>query len=271
MQKDAPNGDESLHRRLNRQLYLRPVDLARVAGLGVTQIRTYERLGFLPPAERGANGYRRYSPAHVEALRVARIVITGYGWQNALDVMRAVHAGDSAGVFALVNSRHAALNGQHARIKVALEATEAMLRRPTEATTPRDRPSVRIKEAARTVGARQSAVRFWERQGLLQPEREPSTGYRLYDADQLGRLNVVALLRDVGYHFDAIREVLDELAGGRPDQIRHALEERLETLHRTTWHCITATSAVRDYMERLSLAPEEPLPSVSEPTPPSAV
>ena len=130
---------------------------------------------------------------------------------------------------------------------------------------------MRVKEAARTVGARASAVRFWERQGLLQPEREPSTGYRLYDTDQLVRLNVIALLRDAGYHFDAIREVLDELAGGRPDQVRHALEERLETLHRTTWHCITATSAIRDYLERLSLAPEEPLPSVSEPTPPSAV
>jgi DNA-binding transcriptional MerR regulator len=257
VQHDALIGDESLRRRLNRRMHLRPVDLARLAGLGVTQIRTYERLGFLPPAERGANGYRRYSPAHVEALRVARIVIAGYGWQNALDVMRAVHLGDSAAVFVLVNARHAALDGQHNRLKDALETTEAMLRRPPAATTSRGRPSVRIKEAASTVGARASAVRFWERQGLLQPEREPSTGYRLYDAQQLGRLNVIALLRDVGYHFDAIREVLAELAGGRPDQIRQALEERLETLNRTTWQCINATSAIRDYLETLSRAPQK--------------
>jgi DNA-binding transcriptional MerR regulator len=254
VQHDARNGGESLHRKLNRQMHLRPIDLARLAGLGVTQIRTYEQLGFLPPAERGANGYRRYSPAHVEALRVARIVITGYGWQTALDVMRAVHLGDSAAVFALVNARHAALDGQHTRLNVALETTEAMLRRPAEATTSRGRASVRIKEAARTVGARASAVRFWERQGLLQPDREPSTGYRLYDAQQLGRLNVIALLRDVGYHFDAIREVLDELAAGRPDKIRQALGARVETLNRTSWQCINATSAIRDYMETLSQA-----------------
>jgi DNA-binding transcriptional MerR regulator len=100
-------------------------------------------------------------------------------------------------------------------------------------------------------------VRFWERQGLLQPEREPSTGYRLYDAEQLGRLNVVALLRDVGYHFGAISEVLDELAGGRPDKIRQALEERLETLNRTTWQCINATSAIRDYLDTFSQAPRK--------------
>ena len=257
MQYDASIGDESLRRRLNRKMHLRPVDLARLAGLGVTQIRTYERLGFLPPAERGVNGYRRYSSAHVEALRVARIVIAGYGWQHALDVMRAVHLGDNAAVFVLVNGRHAALDGQHTRLNAALETTQAMLRRPPEATKSRGRPSMRIKEAARTVGARTSAVRFWERQGLLQPEREPSTGYRLYDAQQLGRLNVIALLRDVGYQFDAIREVLEELAGGRPDKTRQALEERLEILNRTTWQCINATSAIRDYMETLSQAPQQ--------------
>ncbi len=255
MRNEALSEEESLRRRFKQQDYLRPIDLARAAGLGVTQIRTYERVGFLPQAERGANGYRRYTPAHVEALRISRIVIAGYGWLNALDVMRAVHAGDSAEVFALVNARHAALDAQHTRIKAALETTEAVLRRQTDPTTSRDRPVVRIQEAADTVGARPSAVRFWERQGLLQPQRQAGTEYRLYDADQLGRLNVVALLRDVDYRFDAIREVLDELAGGRPDQIRHALEERLETLHRTTWLCITATSAVRDYLEKLSLAP----------------
>ena len=259
MQQAASIGDDSLRRRLSQQMHLRPVDLARMAGLGVTQVRTYERLGFLPPAERGANGYRRYSTSHVEALRVARILITGYGWQNALDVMRAIHLDDGTTVFALVNSRHAALDRQRTRINVALEATDATLGRPTDATTGRSRPWVRIKEAAETVGVRPSAVRFWERQGLLHPEREPSTEYRLYDAEQLSRLNVIALLRDVGYHFDAIREVLDELAGGRPDQIRHALEERLETLDHTTWQCITATSAVHDYMKTLSQAPQSAL------------
>lgn len=202
-------------------------------------------------AERGANGYRRYTLSHVEALRVSRIVIAGYGWLNALDVLRAVHVGDTALVLALVNARHAALDAQHTRIKAALEATEAMLVR----FAPGDRPFVRIQEAADTVGARASAVRFWERQGLLRPLREAGTGYRLYDVNELARLNVVALLRDVGYRFDTIREVLDELSSGNPDQVRSALEERLETLHRTTWHCITATSAVRDYLAKLSLAP----------------
>lgn len=247
--EDVSRADKSLRRRSNPRTQLRPIDLARTAGLGVTQIRTYERVGFLPAAERGANGYRHYTADHVEALRVSRILIDGYGWQSALEVMRAVHLGDRPTVYALVNSRHAALDSQRLRIAAALDATDAVLRRSKEVSQARGRSAVRIKEAARTVGVRPSAVRFWERQGLLHPAREPSTEYRLYDAEQLGRLNVIALLRDVGYRFDAIRQVLDELAGGRPDQIRHALDERLETLNQTTWLCITATSALHNYLE----------------------
>src|SRR4051795_10631045 len=109
--RDAAAEDVRSPRRYSKQ-YLRPIDLARLAGLGVTQIRTYEKVGFLPPAERGPNGYRRYTDVHVEALRVARIVIGGYGWQPALDVMRAIHAGDRTAVLDLVNASHGALDHQ---------------------------------------------------------------------------------------------------------------------------------------------------------------
>jgi DNA-binding transcriptional MerR regulator len=253
---EARTGDQSLHPRLNHDMHLRPIDLARLAGLGVTQIRTYEREGFLPPAERGANGYRRYTEAHVEALRVARIVIAGYGWQHALAVLRAVHAGDRVEVFTLINARHAALDQQHTRLEVALEMTEALLNRRPESPQARVKPAARIREAAATVGVRTSALRFWEQQGLLHPERDPSTGYRRYNADQLARLNVIALLRDVDYNADAIRSVLDELATGSPTQLRQALEQRLETLHHTTWLCITATSTLHTYLQELSVLGE---------------
>jgi DNA-binding transcriptional MerR regulator len=248
MRKSEGTGKETLRRELNREDRLRPIDLARIAGLGVTQIRTYERVGFLPPAPRDANGYRRYSSEHVHALRASRALIAGYGWQTALDVMRAIHLDEVSTAFSLVNSRHAALDSQRIRAESALEAIDAMLRRPARAPESTGKPLVHVKEAAASVGVRTSAVRFWESQGLLQPRRQASTNYRLYDADQLTRLNVIALLRDVGYPFDVIRGVLDELTYGRPDQVRHALQQRLQTLQQTTWQCISATSALHTYL-----------------------
>lgn len=47
-------------------------EVARASGLPGETIRYYERTGVLPPVSRSPNGYRAYSPAHVETLRFAR-------------------------------------------------------------------------------------------------------------------------------------------------------------------------------------------------------
>ena len=44
-------------------------DVARAAGVTTSRIRFYERRGLLPPPDRGANGYRSYSPELVGLLR----------------------------------------------------------------------------------------------------------------------------------------------------------------------------------------------------------
>ena len=71
----------------------------------------------------------------------------------------------------------------------------------------------RISEAARRVGVSASALRQWERQGLVQPMRT-SAGYRLYSDDDVTRLHRVRRLREVdGVNPPGIRRVLDGHAG----------------------------------------------------------
>ena len=58
---------------------LRTIDLARAAGISVQQVRNYESLGLLPPAERSKSGYRLYTECHLAALKTARGLVGGYG------------------------------------------------------------------------------------------------------------------------------------------------------------------------------------------------
>jgi DNA-binding transcriptional MerR regulator len=83
---------------------------------------------------------------------------------------------------------------------------------------------------------------------LLQPERDPASGYRRYNDEQLRRLQVVALLRQGGYDFAAIRAVLDELAAGRPGQAIDAAERRLKELSAASQCCTEATTAFWGYV-----------------------
>lgn len=62
---------------------LRPIDLARMAGISTQQIRNYADAGILPPAPRTPAGYRRFEARHGKALLTYRTLARGYGWDTS--------------------------------------------------------------------------------------------------------------------------------------------------------------------------------------------
>lgn len=228
---------------------MRTIDLARAVGLSAQQVRNYEAWGFLPPVERSESGYRLYTERHLEALRTARTMIfAGYGWHTALGAMRAVHSENLDAALALVDERHAEIHRERREIDAAVDALKILLENaPDPGGRPRHRGVLRVGEAARAVGVRPSALRFWEQQELLQPGRDESSGYRLYDQRQMRQLKVVALLRGADYDFDAIRSVLKELAKGRPEAAMRAVEKRRNEISASSRACAKATAALWNY------------------------
>ena len=99
---------------------LRPIDLARSVGLSVQAVRNYERWGFLPPAERGPQGYRLYTSQHLHALRTARTVIAGFGWEYARRIMHFIHQNDLSSALAVIDARHAAIHQSRTEVEETL-------------------------------------------------------------------------------------------------------------------------------------------------------
>lgn len=94
---------------------------------------------------------------------------------------------------------------------------------------------VGIGEAARRVGIAPSAVRYYEREGLLHPVPQPG-GRRRYDDQALRRLAFVALSREMGLDLAAIRTVLDPEPGEWVPAVEAQiarLDERIGQLQRT--------------------------------------
>ena len=67
---------------------LRPVDLAREAGISTQAVRNYEAAGILPEAPRTESGYRRYEEQHLRALLTYRALAPGFGAETASGIMR---------------------------------------------------------------------------------------------------------------------------------------------------------------------------------------
>ncbi|MBE3561725.1 MAG: MerR family transcriptional regulator [Ktedonobacteraceae bacterium] len=199
------------------QKYLRTIDLARAGCISVQQVRNYEALGMLPPVERSKSGYRLYTQMHLAALNTTRSLITGYGWPRARTLMQAVHRGDLAAALAAIDEHHALLAGKRQQVEQTLAALRTLAAQPDPSLLqrhvhPRLTQPLRVGQAAKQVGVRVSALRFWEQQGLLHPTRDQFSRYRLYDEQQMRRLRVVVLLREAGYGFDVIHTTLEELA-----------------------------------------------------------
>ncbi|MER7247145.1 MerR family transcriptional regulator [Kribbella sp. NPDC000426] len=211
---------------------LRPVDLARRAGVSTQLVRNYEAAGVLPPAPRSDTGYRQYGPEHVSALLTYRALAPGFGAETATEIMRAVHEGDEALAYRLVDAAHAALHEQRLATDAASDALAALAAEDVDELTG---PSLLVGELAHRLGIRTSALRVWEAAGLLAPMREPGTKYRRYGPEQVRDARIIHMLRQGRYYFEQIRPVLDGLRRtGSTDALRTAIAERRAAHDRQT-------------------------------------
>lgn len=230
---------------------LRITGLARGAGLSAQQIRNYEALGVLPRADRAPNGYRVFTARHRDALATARVVIAGHGWPAAVGILSAVHRdGDAAAALALVDRSHGELDRERVHVESVLRALDGDVPERFRIERP-----LRIADAAAAVGARPSALRLWERRGLIAPSRERVTGYRTFDQTELTRARVIVLLRRSGYPIGAVREVMAAMVAGDPARTRVALRSRLQDLGRASAARAGATAALHGYLTRHDLLP----------------
>jgi len=59
-------------------------------------------------------------------------------------------------------------------------------------------PQFSIGQLARRTGIPVRTIRFWSDAGVLPPSGRTESGYRLYDAEDVARLELVRTLRDLG-------------------------------------------------------------------------
>jgi DNA-binding transcriptional MerR regulator len=223
---------------------MRPIDLAREAGVSTQQVRNYVDWGVLPPAPRTESGYRVLGERHRAALLTYRALAKGFGWAAAKTIMHAVHDGDVPSALAVVNEAHAAVHEQTRNLAATAEALTAVA---SAAPTPRS--DLRIGEVARVLGVRTSALRVWEKAGLLVPERERGTAYRRYTPSDIRDARMITMLRQNGYGLDQILPILDGLRkSGSSDALLAAVETRRTALVARTRSMVAATAHLDGYI-----------------------
>ena len=125
-------------------------------------------------------------------------------------IMQAVNRGDVEDALRLIDESHAQLLDDRRTLK-AVEAALGDLR-----PMPEERGDTFVGPLARRLGVLPATLRKWERAGLLQPRRDPLTGYRVYGAADVRDALLVHQLRRGGYLLDQIAPLVVQVrtAGG---------------------------------------------------------
>lgn len=190
---------------------MRPADLAREHGLSTQAIRNYESSGFLPPAARTDSGYRVYTEVHAAALRAFIALIPAHGHATAGHIMVALNTGAVDHALTLIDRSHEQL----LRDRETLASVRVAIGDLTS-SSPVSSSVLSIGELAHRLGVTAATIRTWEAVGILTPARDPATGYRVYQPEDVRDAELAGMLRRGGYRLDHIAAVLVQVrtAGG---------------------------------------------------------
>ncbi|MDY7224148.1 TioE family transcriptional regulator [Halalkalibacterium halodurans] len=209
--------------------YFKPKEIADELHISTSALRHYESWGVVPAPERAENGYRLYTKVHLAYFRCLRSMVPGFGYQLTYDVLRHIQKKEMNEAFWLVNEEQAKLHEE----KRLADQTLAMLQEPdvTTLNNRRIKNKMTIGEAAELTNVQTSAIRHWEKEGLLSPERNPENGYRLYTPVHIRQILLIRTLRKTVYFLDKMKEVVDAVEHQRIEKAKKITEEALVSIH----------------------------------------
>ncbi len=204
--------------------FLYTTEVAKAVGVHPNTVRLYEAWGFLPPIPRTPGGYRRFTPAHLEQMRLARIALQWPypgGKGTVIGLIHQARDGNLGEALELADQYLAQVRAEQAYAETAVAFLERWAQGQMADTAD---PPLRVGEAAARLGVSADMLRNWERNGLLTAPRQPQSGYRLYGAAEMGRARVIRLLRQAGYSMTAVLRMLRQFDAGQREGLRAALD-----------------------------------------------
>lgn len=208
---------------------IRPIDIARSLQISTSALRHYEEWGIIPPVERGTNGYRIYTETHIAYFECIRAMSAGFGMGTTAAVLRMLLRGEVDSALWIVNNAQAELHKE----KLKAEKTIQVLgMEELDNVDARGRKRwMTIGEVAKETMVPASAIRHWEKSGLLTVSRNGDNGYRKFSPTQIRQILIISTLRTVVWSLDTIKEVIRELDHNNLEQARRIAKDSLAYLN----------------------------------------
>lgn len=204
---------------------MKGIEIARKLKISTSALRHYEAWGLIPKVERAANGYRNYTKEHEAYFECIRAMYAGFGMNLVREVMPLIINGDILNALWLINKAQVNL---HAEREVAQRTVDMLdLKEMTDLPKYSYKNSFTIGELAKEANVSTSAIRHWEKEGLIRPERDKDSGFRIYSPSDIRKVFIIRTVQRVAYSLDIVREVLSGIDNNSIAQIKQIAHESL--------------------------------------------
>ncbi len=206
-----------------------PKQIAKMLNISTTTLRRYEEQGLIPDVHRTASNRRCYLPVHLQSFTVIRTLLQGYDIPVVYEVMRNIKKGNTVEAFWLINRQLHALQEEKQRVEEIL----TMIRN-TDFSKYRNikvAEAMKIGEVAALAGVNPSAIRHWEKEGLIKSERDRENGYRMYTVSELKKIIVISSLRKTIYYIENMKQLLNELETQHYTKVERSFQLALQKLN----------------------------------------
>ncbi|WP_037464646.1 MerR family DNA-binding transcriptional regulator [Shimazuella kribbensis] len=212
-------------------MYYKPIEIAKALGVSTSALRHYESWGIIPKPERAENGYRKYTEVHFAYFRFIRATFPAIGMDVISKVLNSVQQKDIDSAFWLIHEIQAKLNEE----KQIAEKTFAILQTP-DLFQKMDLNGLKnqkltIGQVAELAHVAPSAIRHWEKRGLIEPLRDEENGYRLYTRTHLRQILLISTLRNNVYLLEPIKKIVHSLDDHNFKHAKKATEEAMNKLN----------------------------------------
>lgn len=189
-------------------------------------IRLYETNQYISSVTRKENKYRMYEVKHIEQLRLVQIafshrVLSKKIMDKIKDIL--LDSGkeeyDNAIENCMICKRY--IEEEQQRIRYVVKESHRLLLESCEEE--KETRVVKRKEAAKELGVSTDVLRNWERNGLVELQKD-KYGCNIYTKNNMCLLKAVKLLRSVGFSIMSIINMREFYQGGDEKELRRVLE-----------------------------------------------
>lgn len=230
-------------------IFYTPKQIADKLEISTTTLRKYEELQLIPDVARTSSNRRCYTSLHLQAFITIRTLLKGYSVSVAYDAMRKIKLGRSSEALWIINEQQYNIQLEKIRVQSIMRMLESsdfdrLSAEPLH-------KSMNIGEAAAIAGVNTSAIRHWEKAGLIRSERNIENGYRIFSPQQIQKILIISSLRKTIYFIDHMKQLLHNFDKQQIADIEKSFQLAFQNLHQKLNLQYQASAQLMAYMNQL--------------------